>query len=67
LTNQRYNSANLYLRTPPAAGQSIDHIYAPAGVAVRSWQVVLTLVNGRFVGVIPSDHNPVVSDLIFPY
>jgi endonuclease/exonuclease/phosphatase family metal-dependent hydrolase len=67
LSNQRYNSANLHMRTPPAVGQSIDHVYAPAGVAVRSWGVVLNLVNGKFAGVIPSDHNPVVSDLTFPY
>jgi endonuclease/exonuclease/phosphatase family metal-dependent hydrolase len=65
--NAQYNSANLYLRTPPAYGQSIDHIYAPAGVAVRSWSLLLDLARGRFAGVIPSDHNPLVCDLSYPY
>lgn len=65
--NHQYNSANQYMRTPPAFGQSIDHIYAPAGVAVRSWRIKLHLVGGSFVGPIPSDHNPIVSNLLFPY
>ena len=40
--------------------------YAPPGVAVVSWQLILDLTNGQFVGTIPSDHNPLVSDVIFP-
>lgn len=65
--NQNYNSANLYMRTPPAMGDSIDKIYAPAGVSARSWTLSLNLVNGSFVGTIPSDHNPLVSDMAIPY
>ena len=67
LANQRYNSANGYLRTPPAFGQSIDHVYAPPGVAIVSWRLLLNLSNGSFVGVMPSDHNPLVADMTIPY
>jgi len=67
LGNQRYNSANGYQRTPPAFGQSIDHIYAPPGVAVVSWRLLLNLTSGSFAGVMPSDHNALVSDLTIPY
>lgn len=66
-SNAKYNSANLYMRTPPAVGQSIDHIYAPAGVAITSWRLILQLSGGSFVGVIPSDHNPLVSDMVIPF
>jgi endonuclease/exonuclease/phosphatase family metal-dependent hydrolase len=62
-TNAQYNSANQYLRTPPAYRQSVDYIYAGPGVAVQNRSMVMTLVNGRFVGTIPSDHNPVVARL----
>lgn len=67
LRNQRYNSANRYLRTPPASGLSLDHIYVAPGVGVSAWRQVLSLQDGRFLGVIPSDHNPVVADLVIPY
>ena len=67
LGNRRYNSANRYLRTAPASGLHIDHVYVPPGVAVRGWQVVLNLTGGRFVGPIPSDHNPVAADVVLPY
>ncbi|HEX8303875.1 MAG TPA: endonuclease/exonuclease/phosphatase family protein [Jatrophihabitans sp.] len=67
LANQRYNSANGYQRTPPAFGHSIDHVYAPPGVAIVSWRLLLNLTNGSFVGVMPSDHNPLVADMTIPY
>jgi endonuclease/exonuclease/phosphatase family metal-dependent hydrolase len=65
--NRRYNSANQYLRSPMLGHWDIDHVYAPAGVAVRGWEIALTLTRGRFVGTIPSDHNPVVADVVLPY
>ena len=67
LGNQRYNSANGYSRIPPAFGQSIDHVYAPPGVALVSWRLLLNLSAGKFVGVMPSDHNPLVADMTIPY
>lgn len=63
----QYDSANMYMRTPPAAGRSIDHVYAAPRVAIVSWRQYLKLSNGQFVGVIPSDHNPIASDLVLPY
>lgn len=63
----RYNSANGYNRTPPKFGDHIDYIFAPPGVAVRTWRLVMRLAHGRLVGVIPSDHNPVVASMEFPY
>jgi endonuclease/exonuclease/phosphatase family metal-dependent hydrolase len=67
MVNAQYNSANQYLRTPPAFGRSIDHVYAAPGVALRSFELVLKLTSGSFVGAIPSDHNLLVSDLTYPY
>jgi endonuclease/exonuclease/phosphatase family metal-dependent hydrolase len=65
--NARYNSANGYYRRPPVTGYRIDYIYAPPGVAVKSWRLIIDLKHGRFVGVIPSDHNPVMATLEIPY
>ena len=65
--NQKFNSANQYLRTPPQDSVSIDHIFAEPGVSFRTWSELLNLSHGQLVGVIPSDHNPVVSAVTVPY
>lgn len=63
----RYNSANQYRRTAPASYDHIDHLFAGTGVAVSRWQLVADLdSSGRFRGVIPSDHNPLVADFVLP-
>jgi endonuclease/exonuclease/phosphatase family metal-dependent hydrolase len=62
-----YNSANDLYRTPPRFGDHIDYIFAPPGVAVLSWRQVIDLSHGKLVGVIPSDHNPIVATVEFPY
>jgi hypothetical protein len=67
LTNQQFNSANQYLRTPPQDSNSIDHVFAEPGVGLRTWSELLNVSNGRLVGTIPSDHNPVVSVVTVPY
>jgi endonuclease/exonuclease/phosphatase family metal-dependent hydrolase len=67
LHNERYDTANQYMRRPPTARAYIDHVYAPPGVAVRSWRQIIDLRHGRFVGVMASDHNPLVSTVDFPY
>ncbi len=67
LVNRQYNSANQYLRRPPRGFNSIDHVFAGPGVGVRTWKLLINLSKGRLVGVIPSDHNPIVSDLTIPY
>lgn len=66
LVNSAYNSNNLYHRVAPRGLGAIDRIFADAGVSVRQWTQLLHLSHGRFVGVIPSDHNPVVADLGVP-
>lgn len=66
-SNASYDSANMYMRTPPKAARSIDRIFAPAGVGIVSWRLTINLKNGRFAGVIPSDHNPLSADLTLPY
>lgn len=65
--NQRFDSMNNYMRTPLAYTLHIDYVFAPAGVAIAEWRVVINLTRGRFVGTIPSDHNPVYARVIFPY
>lgn len=67
LHNGRYNSANGFLRTPQPWGLCIDHVYVEPGVGVTSWTLQMNLSHGRFAGVIPSDHSPVVTDLRIPY
>jgi endonuclease/exonuclease/phosphatase family metal-dependent hydrolase len=66
-TRPTYNSANGYFRRPPHSSDSIDHIFAPPGIGVESAGIELDLRAGRFVGVIPSDHNPVIAGLLYPY
>jgi endonuclease/exonuclease/phosphatase family metal-dependent hydrolase len=66
-TAAKYNSANRNLRTPPAYYQHIDYVFVPQGVAVKDWVNELDLTNGKFVGTIPSDHNPVYADIVIPY
>jgi endonuclease/exonuclease/phosphatase family metal-dependent hydrolase len=66
-TNTQYNSANDYYRTPPKFGDHIDYVFASPGVAVTSVSLLLDLTGGKFVGAIPSDHNPVLADVVFPY
>jgi hypothetical protein len=67
LANQTYNSANQYKRIPPRDSNSIDHVFAEPGVAINTWSELLNVSNGRLVGVIPSDHNPVVSKVSVPF
>jgi endonuclease/exonuclease/phosphatase family metal-dependent hydrolase len=62
-----YRSMNHYARVPPTGVYHIDRIFAGPGVAVRAWRQLLNLSHGRFVGVIPSDHNPVLADLSIRY
>jgi len=66
-TNSKYNSANGYLRRPPAHGRSVDHIYVGQGIGTPAWHEFLDLYHGAFRGVIPSDHNLVAADVTLPY
>jgi endonuclease/exonuclease/phosphatase family metal-dependent hydrolase len=65
-TNSKYDSINALYRSPKKGGGSADHIYASGGVGVKLWGELLHLRNGRFVGTIPSDHNPVYADVLLP-
>lgn len=64
--NASYNTANGYRTRPPRDGARIDYVYAPEGVGVGSWRMIMRLRHGKFVGTIPSDHNPVVVTLSVP-
>jgi hypothetical protein len=66
-SNAQYNSINQYFRTPPRNSGSADHIYVSPGVGVQSWREMLKLSRGKFVGTIPSDHNPVYAWINLPY
>jgi endonuclease/exonuclease/phosphatase family metal-dependent hydrolase len=62
-----YNTANHYMRRPPHVGARIDYVFAPPGVGVKSWKLIMRLRHGRYVGTIPSDHNPLAADITIPY
>ena len=66
-SNARYNSANGYHRRPPAHGDRLDYIFVKPTIRVVSWQMLLNLSHGKYAGVIPSDHNPIVASLLIPY
>lgn len=66
LYNARYSSINNYKRIAPVGGGASDHAYVSPGVGVASWGEMLHVRHGKFVGVIPSDHNPVWSELLLP-
>lgn len=63
----QYDSINAYYRTPKQGHGSSDHIYATRGIGVRKWGELLHLSHGKFVGTIPSDHNPIYADVELPY
>ena len=67
LSRTKYNSANGYLRVPPATATHIDQLYGSPGVTFSSLGQLLQLSSGKFVGTIPSDHNPIVVDAVLPY
>jgi endonuclease/exonuclease/phosphatase family metal-dependent hydrolase len=62
-----YNSANEYATRPLHSGDDIDHLFTSPGVGVTMAEIEIDLRHGSFPGVIPSDHNPLVADLRFPY
>jgi endonuclease/exonuclease/phosphatase family metal-dependent hydrolase len=66
-TNEKYDSMNEYGRTPPPYSIFIDYVYAGPGVSVSAWAQALHLSAGRFVGTIPSDHNPVYAVVRYAY
>ena len=66
-TNTKYGSVNEYKRVASTSGRIIDHVFGEAGVSFRNWTQLLNLSHGKFVGVIPSDHNPVVADISIAY
>jgi endonuclease/exonuclease/phosphatase family metal-dependent hydrolase len=63
----QFDSINALYRTARKGHGSIDHIYATGGVGVRTWGELLDISSGKFVGTIPSDHNPVWAGLAIPY
>jgi endonuclease/exonuclease/phosphatase family metal-dependent hydrolase len=65
--NEKYDSVNEYSRTPLPYSIFIDYIWAPPGISVSLWGTALNLSGGQFVGVIPSDHDPVYARIRYSY
>jgi endonuclease/exonuclease/phosphatase family metal-dependent hydrolase len=61
--NDRWNTMNKYRRVVEVGGTIIDRVFGTPGVAVHYWAQSVHEYAGKFVGVIPSDHNPVYTDL----
>lgn len=65
--NSLYNSANQGIRTPIKNGDHVDAIYTGVGVGVAKWQVVIDILNPtQYRTPFPSDHNPLLADLVIP-
>lgn len=69
LTNAELNSANAGIKAPRANGDQVDAIYVPqSGVAVESWSMLANFVEidgvREYATPFPSDHNPIVTNLI---
>ena len=62
----QFDSINGLFRLARKNHGSIDHIYASGGVGIRTWGELLHISDGKFVGTIPSDHNPVWAELTIP-
>lgn len=63
-----WSSLNFLERTPHRYPiHAIDYVFASPGTSVYSWAVSVRLSRGRFVGTMPSDHNPVWSTVVVRY
>jgi endonuclease/exonuclease/phosphatase family metal-dependent hydrolase len=63
-----FDSINGLYRHARKGHGSADHVFVSAGVGVKKWGERLHIdSHGDFIGTIPSDHNPVFADLLFPY
>jgi endonuclease/exonuclease/phosphatase family metal-dependent hydrolase len=65
--NLQYGSVNDYTRVPSHSGRIIDHVFGEAGVAMRTWRQIMNLQHGRWPGIIPTDHNPVMAGISIQY
>ena len=62
-----YNSANQGLRRPVKNGHHVDAIYLTPGIDVTRWENVIDIVSPtEYVTPFPSDHNPLLADLVVP-
>lgn len=64
---RKYNSSNQLRRVPPKKYMHADYIWVPKGTVVWSWSQALKLRRGKFVGTIPSDHNPIFASIRVRY
>ncbi len=62
----KYDTANQFQRKPPTHRKYLDGIFVAPGAAATTWRQVLELSHGKFVGAIPSDHNPLVATVVLP-
>lgn len=51
--------------TTPRWGNHLDHVFAPAGAHVASWQIHEPVVNGLYSALL-SDHSPVRVSMLIP-
>ncbi len=66
-TNERYDSMNQLMVTPNPYSLFIDYIYLTPGVSASAWGMAMRFSNGKMVGTIPSDHNPIWAWVQVPY
>ncbi|MFY0407850.1 endonuclease/exonuclease/phosphatase family protein [Solicola sp. PLA-1-18] len=62
-----YSSNNQLRRKPPRKYLHADYVWVSRGTSVSRWSQAIRLRKGKFVGTIPSDHNPVFASIRLPY
>ncbi len=71
VVNVQYDTLNDFRTSPTkrrgyALGAHLDYILTSKSIKVTQYKVVLSLKNGKFAGVIPSDHNMVTAVVLLP-
>lgn len=72
LINVKYDTLNKFKAKPAsrkgyALGAHLDYIFTARQIQVQEYKVVMSLkANGKFSGVIPSDHNMVRATILLP-
>lgn len=64
--NDKFTSMNKLQVKPLSNGLKVDHIFTSADIAQTRFTVLVRTSGGSYVTPFPSDHNPLVAELVLP-